>query len=115
MSAKKLGRRALAALALCVLASGCRREQWREVELEVPGLTEANRADVLAAVGKYAGVDMKSPVFDFNRKTLTLRYDTLRVAQTNLRMAIEAKGVAVTYPANTTGVAGYIDTRRPKK
>jgi hypothetical protein len=29
------------------------------------------------------------------------------VAQTNLRMAIEAKGLKVVYPPNTTGRAGY--------
>ena len=59
----------------------------------------------------YDGVVRDSLKFDMAKKQLTLRFDSLKVAQTNLRMAIEQKGIAVKYPPNTTGVAGYINKR----
>ena len=105
---------AIFALALAALVCGCRREDWRVATLELPGLTEANRDSVEAALSQYRGVDQSSYKFDFAAKTLRVRYDSMQVAQTNLRMAIEEKGVEVTFPTNTTGFAGYIDTRKRK-
>lgn len=99
---------AIAAMAL----AGCRREDWREATLEVPGLTEAGRKTVESALGQYRGVDTASLKFDFASRTVSVRYDSMQVAQTNLRMAIEEKGIAVTFPTNTTGFAGYINTRK---
>ncbi len=36
-----------------------------------------------------------------------MKYDSMTVAQTNIRMAIESKGIKVVFPENTTGRAGY--------
>ena len=38
---------------------------------------------------------------------LQLKYDSMTVAQTNIRMAIESNGIHVVFPENTTGRAGY--------
>ena len=99
-----------AILALAALA-GCRREYWCETVIETPGLTENAKADVLAALGKYEGVDKSSVKFDFATKSVRLKYDSMKVAQTNLRMAIAAKGIEVKYPEKTSGAAGYINER----
>jgi len=96
-------------VALCA-TSGCRREDVREYTFSIPGLTEANKAQVVAALAKYNGVKKDSYVWDLGKKTLTLKYDSMQVARTNIRMAIEAKGVQVDFPANETGKAGYVDT-----
>ncbi len=97
--------------ALCALAAGCRREDFREATLAVPGLAATNETDVAAALGRYEGVDRQTIRFDQAAKTVTLRYDSMKVAQTNLRMAIQEKGIEVAFPSNTTGMAGYIDER----
>lgn len=99
----------LLTIALCA-TGGCRREDVREYTFSIPGLTEANKAQVVAALAKYNGVKKDSYSWDFAKKTLTLKYDSMQIARTNIRMAIEAKGVKVDFPANETGKAGYVDT-----
>ena len=94
-----------ATLALALI--GCRRADVRTVTIEIPDLAPANRQQVVDALSKYNGVEKDSFKWDFQAKTVTLAYDSLQVAQTNLRMAIEAKGLTVVYPPNTTGRAGY--------
>ncbi len=99
---------AFIALSLALLTSvGCRREDVREFSVEMPSLTESDQPKVLAALAPYAGVDKESFKWDMKKKTLTLRYDSMQIARTNIRMAIEAAGVDVIYPTNTTGRAGY--------
>jgi len=95
---------------LLVLLVGCRREDIREYTFSIPGLTEANKAQVVQALSKYNGVQKDSYVWDLQKKTLTLKYDSMQIARTNIRMAIESKGVKVDFPASTTGKAGYVDT-----
>ncbi len=99
------------AAALVMVVAGCRRTDFREVVIDVPGMTETNQQAICEALFFYDGVVRDSLKFDMAKKQLTLRFDSLKVAQTNLRMAIEQKGIAVKYPPNTTGVAGYINKR----
>ena len=94
------------ALALALVA-GCRREDWREVTLDVPGLKPEVEKTVRDALGKYEGVDKGSLRFDFSAKTLHLKYDSMKVARTNFRAAIADKGIETVFPTNTTGRAGY--------
>ena len=99
-------------VAMAVIAiAGCRRKDFREVTIDVPGMTADNKQTIRDALFFYDGVVRESLKFDLEKKQLTLRFDSLKVAQTNLRMAIEQKGIAVKYPPNTTGVAGYINKR----
>ena len=97
-------------IALCAI-SGCRRSDVREFTVELPGLTEADKARVVEALAKYDGVKKDSYVFDFANKTLTLRYDSMKVARENVRQAIEAKGVKVVYPEVKGGYAGYLNEK----
>ena len=109
------------AAALALLA-GCRREDIREFTVDIPGLAESNRAQVVEALQQgvpgnpkqlrfYDGVLSDSLAFDFQKKTLTLKYDSMKIAKTNIRMRIQDKGIEVTFPSNTTGKAGYINSR----
>lgn len=100
-------KKTLLAATLALTLFGCRRADVRTVTIEIPDLAPANQAQVVAALSKYNGVEKDSFKWDFQAKTVTLAYDSLQVAQTNLRMAIEAKGLTVVYPPNTTGRAGY--------
>lgn len=93
--------------AFAVLCAGCRRADVREFTVSIPGLTQANKAMVEQALAKYNGIEKDSYVWDFSKKTLTLRYDSMQIARTNIRMAIAGKGIAVDFPTNTTGRAGY--------
>lgn len=109
-------RRAIAtalALSFAVLAGGCRREYWCECTVDIPGLTASNANTVAEAVLVYGGVDPQSLKWDFAGRKLTLRFDSMKVAQTNIRMAIEKRGIEVRHPAKTSGPAGYIDERPP--
>jgi hypothetical protein len=39
-----------------------------------------------------------------------MKYDSMKIAKTNIRMLIEAAGVEVHFPSNNaSGVAGYLD------
>ena len=90
-----------------LLLSGCRREDVREMTVTMPGLTEANKAQVVEALQKYNGVQKDSYVWDMNAKTLTLRYDSMQIAQANIRYAIDEKGVKVAFPEKTDDRAGH--------
>ena len=92
---------------LLLLSCGCRREDVREMTVSMPGLTEANKAQVVEALQKYAGVQKDSYVWDMNAKTLTLRYDSMQIAQANIRYAIDEKGVKVAFPEKTDNRAGH--------
>ena len=109
----------IAIVALATLA-GCRREDIREFTVEIPSLTKADKQKVVDAFtirspGRpprvYEGIFIDSFKFDFDKKTLTMKYDSMKIAQTNIRMLIESKGVEVFFPSNTTGVAGYLDVK----
>lgn len=99
----------LAAFAILplVLLAGCRREDIRTFTVEIPGLTEANKPKVAEALAKYAGIDKSSYQWDFEKKTLTLSYDSMQLAETNVRHAIAAKGISVTYPDKADDHAGH--------
>ena len=94
-------------LVLVLALAGCRREDWRDVTLDVPGLKPEVEKTVRDALAKYEGVDMASLRFDYAAKTVYLKYDSMKVARTNFRAAIAAKGVETVFPTNTTGRAGY--------
>ena len=84
-----------AALALVV---GCRREDIRDFTVSIPDLTEQNKAQVVEALAKYNGVQKDTYQWDFAKKTLTLRYDSMQIAKENIRQAIEAKKLKVNRP-----------------
>ena len=90
-----------------LLFSGCRREDVREMTVSMPSLTEADRPKVVEALAKYNGVRKDSYVWDMKAKTLTLKYDSMQIAQANIRYAIDEKGVKVAFPEKTDGRAGY--------
>lgn len=96
-----------ASLAALTLVAGCRREDMREMTVSMPGLSEKDKATVVAALAKYEGVDKNSYAWDMAAKTLTLRYDSMKIAQANIRYAIDEKGVKVDFPKKTDGRAGY--------
>ena len=93
--------------ALFCTMPGCRREDVREMTVSIPGLTEANKAQVVEALAKYNGVQKDSYVWDMGRKTLTLKYDSMQIAQANIRYAIDEKGVKVAFPEKTDDRAGH--------
>ena len=96
-----------AALFLALALAGCRREDIREMTVSMPGLTEADKAKVVEALAKYNGVKKDSYVWDMGAKTLTLRYDSMQIAQANVRYAIDEKGIKVAFPEKTDNRAGH--------
>jgi hypothetical protein len=81
--------------AILAVILGCRREDVRDYTIEIPELTDANKAQVVEALAKYAGIKKDSFKWDMAAKTLTLKYDSMAIAKTNIRMAIEEKGLKV--------------------
>ena len=90
-----------------LLFSGCRREDVREMTVSMPDLREADKAKVVEALAKYNGIQKDSYKWDMSAKTLTLRYDSMQIAQANIRYAIDEKGVKVAFPAKTDTRAGH--------
>lgn len=100
-----------AAALLCLAAAGCRREDWRETVVAIPDLAESGKAAITQAVSVYEGVDKRSLEWDFAAKTLKVRFDSMKIAKTNIRMAIERAGFKVVHPEKNGAPAGYIDAR----
>ena len=101
---------ALSALLLSLVllaASGCRRTDEREMTVSIPGLSQTNMSVVVQALAKYDGVKKDSFVWDVQAKTLTLKYDSMKIAQSNIRYAIDESGVAVEFPKKTDDRAGH--------
>lgn len=93
--------------AFLVCLSGCRRTDVREMTVSLPALQESDKAKVVGALARYNGVKKDSYRWDMAAKTLTLRYDSMQVAQANIRYAIDAKGVKVAFPEKTDDHAGH--------
>ena len=90
-----------------ILLSGCRREDVREMTVSMPSLKEADRPKVVEALAKYNGIRKDSFVWNMEAKTLTLRYDSMQIAQANIRYAIDEKAVKVAFPEKTDDRAGH--------
>ena len=97
----------LLTLSVLLLLPGCRRTDVREMTVSMPELVEADKAKVVAALAKYAGVEKNSFKWDMSAKTLTLRYDSMQIAQANIRYAIDEKGVKVAFPEKKDDRAGH--------
>ena len=100
-------KRVLLVAAVVLALAGCRRTDVREMTVSMPGLVEADKAKVVAALSKYAGVQKDSFQWDMAAKTLTLRYDSMQIAQANIRYAIDEKGVKVAFPEKKDDRAGH--------
>ena len=97
---------AIAFLALLAIA-GCRREDVRTITVEMKGLAESDIPAVVQELSRYNGIDKKSFTWDVKAGTLNLKYDSMQIAQTNIRMAIENAGVRVIYPEKKDKKAGH--------
>ena len=87
-------------LVLALILAGCRREDVRPITVSLPELTAADTNRVVEALLKYKGVrDFRSSItFDLTRRTVTMNYDSMQIAKTNIRRAIEAAGVKIEEP-----------------
>ena len=97
----------LSLFAALAALGGCRREDVREMTVLMPELKDADRAKVAESLAKYQGVLKDSYVWDMSAKTLTLRYDSMKIAQANIRYAIDEAGVKVSFPEKTDDRAGH--------
>ena len=97
----------MALMVLMLVLTGCRREDVREMTVSIPSLNEANRAQIVEALAKYNGIEKDSYRWDMQAKTLTLRYDSMQIAQANIRYAIDEKGIKVAFPEKTDNRAGH--------
>ncbi|MGN0855726.1 MAG: hypothetical protein ACI4R9_09445 [Kiritimatiellia bacterium] len=98
------------------LFAGCRREDIRTCDIEIQGMTldDAIRMKrATRALERYQGVLKDSYHWDMaanGNLVLTLKYDSMQVAQTNLRMSIAETGATVVFPTKT-GPAGYVNEK----
>lgn len=100
---------AIIALALiaAVFSGGCRREDVREMTVDIPVLKEADKGKITSILAKYQGVDSTSFVWDMKEGSLTLKYDSMKIAQANIRYAIDEAGIKVKFPVKTDSRAGH--------
>ena len=89
------------------LVTGCRRTDVREMTVSMPGLVESDKAKVVEALSRYGGIEKGSYKWDMEARTLTLRYDSMQVAQANIRYAIDEKGIKVAFPEKADDRAGH--------
>ena len=97
----------LALFAALAALGGCRREDVREMTVLMPELKAADKAKVAESLAKYQGVLKDSYDWDMSAKTLTLKYDSMKIAQANIRYAIDEAGVKVSFPEKTDDRAGH--------
>ena len=93
-------------LSLLVLPA-CRRTDVREMTVYMPNLTEADKPKIVEALKRYNGIEKNSYQWDLAAKTLTLRYDSMQIAQANVRYAIDERGIKVDFPKKTDDHAGH--------
>lgn len=94
-------------LIFLVLLGGCRREDIREMTVVMPELKAADCEVVEKALARYEGIDKKSYKWDLEKRSLTLVYDSMKLAQSNVRYAIDEKGIKVQFPEKTDDHAGH--------
>ncbi len=83
----------IAAVLLCLAAiCGCRRTDVRDFTISIPSMTQNDYAAISGSLSKYGGVDKGSYVFDAEKHTLTLKYDSMQVAKKNIEIAIAKAG-----------------------
>lgn len=98
------------------LFAGCRREDIRSCDIEIEGMTTENVIQmkrVTRALERYQGVKRDSyswHMAENGHLVLTLKYDSMQIAQTNLRMSIAETGAKVVFPTKT-GAAGYVSEK----
>ena len=92
---------------LALTLAGCRRTDVREMTVTMESLTEADKPKIVEALSKYNGIEKDSYRWDMAAKALTLRFDSMQIAQANIRYAIDEKGVKVVFPKKTSDRAGY--------
>lgn len=96
---------------LAIVSAGCRRTDFREHTFSIPGMTAANTNEIIKALAIYDGVIKDSLKFDLEKRTLFVKFDSMKVAQTNIRMAIKDRGIEVSFPQKKNAVAGYLNER----
>ena len=98
--------------------AGCRREDIREFTVDVPNLGPENAAEVKMAFvtvdkqdprkGRVCeGIDIDGIKCDVNGKKILVRYESMKIAQANIRYAIDEAGVKVSFPEKTDDRAGH--------
>lgn len=85
------------ALALCVVVlaglSGCRRVDARTMKIDVPAMRSVECAHIVGqAVSALKGVHPELTVIDLNDRTVTVTYDSIRIALKNIEFAIADAG-----------------------
>ena len=90
-----------------LLLPACRRTDVREMTVYMPNLTEADKPKIVEALKRYNGIEKNSYQWDLATKTLTLRYDSMQIAQANIRYAIDERGIKVDFPKKTDNHAGH--------
>lgn len=95
------------ALFSAIILSGCRRTDVREMTVDMIGLKESDKSKITAILSKYQGVDTTSFDWDVAGGTLTLKYDSMKIAQANIRYAIDESGIKVKFPVKETDRAGH--------
>lgn len=75
--------------------------------VEFEAISAADQAIVLKALKRYDGIDKNSYVWDLGNKTLMLSYDSMKLAQANVRYAIDEAGVKVRFPQKEGEYAGH--------
>ena len=95
------------ALTLALALVGCRREDYRRFTVEIPGIDASRTGEVVRALSRYDGIRAEDLKWDLAAKTLKVRYDSMKLAETNVRMAIAELKLEVVFPTNTTGRAGH--------
>ena len=107
-------------LAFFICLVGCRREDIRTCDVEIEGMTLQNTIQmrkVTDALLAYDGNGITRDAFSWRMAengnlVLTITYDSMQLAQTNLRMAIAETGAKVVFPPNNkNGVAGYVNEK----
>ena len=83
------------ACAAALLIFGCRRSDVRTLELEIPALTAANRAEIETIIAGINDVDPAAPKTDIASKRVVIVYESMNTAKKNIEMEIAEKGYAV--------------------
>jgi copper chaperone CopZ len=107
----------VAMLGVVAGVAGCRRQDERVIQIDVPGMrTEAHARIVVSAVGSVPGVRPDGVKTDLTNRKVTVTYESIVASLKNIEFAIADAGFSANdIPANTEAAArlAAASTNRP--
>jgi hypothetical protein len=96
----------IAIVMACLCGAGCRQHDYRTLEIEVPGLKNAQCEQLIRRALRHKGIVQEEVQIDLAARRVTVVYDSLFMANKNIEFFIAKLGFAANdIPADAAAAA----------